>query len=183
MRKLFGFGLLFLIGCYTVLKHPEISYTDSAGETYVSYVSYRSDCFKCHSNAEIAYYNLIPAHRSSPWAYYNTPWWLWWSENYNDTVKSQTTNSINENTREFGSRRSTSSNNNFFTPPPPTRTPTRSETGMSSDSSSSIGKERDSKTGEGRDSSGIRSEENSRNQGRESEQNKEGKRNIGSKRR
>ncbi|MEN3038920.1 MAG: hypothetical protein ABDI07_07195 [Candidatus Kryptonium sp.] len=183
MRKLIGFGLLFLIGCYTVLKHPEISYTDSAGETYVSYVSYRSDCFKCHSIAEVDYYNLIPAHSSSPWVYYNTPWWFWRSENYNDTVKSQSTNSTNENPREFGSRRATSSNNTFFTPPPPTRTPPRSGSETTSDSSSSIGKGKDSKAGEGRDSSNIRSEENSRNQVRESDQNKEGKRNIGSKRR
>ena len=33
MKKIFGFILILLSGCYTVIKHPNVNFADSSGES------------------------------------------------------------------------------------------------------------------------------------------------------
>jgi hypothetical protein len=175
MKKIFGFILILLSGCYTVIKHPNVNFADSSGEIYTSHISYKSNCVECHSSSAMIYfYNLVPAHVSSPWSYYNTPWWLWWSGSPVDTVQVGSEASP-ERSREFGSHRATSDNNSF-NPPPPTRTPPKS--GSDSGTSTSSTMEKD-----GKSNLGERKNESSRDQGKEAKQDSSEKRNIGSRRR
>lgn len=182
MKKLI-LVVLVLSGCYTVIKHPEVNYIDSSGEVYTSHISYRSDCARCHSVSELNYfYDLVPAHTASPWAYYNSPWWFWWSGNYVDTARAQNMEMPSERQREFGSHR-TASGNSSFTPPPPTRTPPKSTSGIEGNSSSSsMGKAKT--TNDRGDQSGFRSSTSgdSREQNKDGNKESEGKRNIGSRR-
>ncbi|CUT01466.1 hypothetical protein [Candidatus Chrysopegis kryptomonas] len=184
MKKAIFLTLIFFAGCYTIIKHPEISYTGSSGETYTSYVNYRSNCASCHSLSELAYYyEFIPAHTSSPWVYYNTPWWFWWINNPPDTSRGQGSTPIAtpERTRDFGSHRSTG--NESFSPPPPTRTPPKSGADTTPSSTSSIGKSDTTKSNDGRNTPSVRSSnEGSREQSRESNTTEEAKRKIGSRR-
>ena len=184
MRKIFLLTLIFFAGCYTIIRHPEVNYTGSAGETYTSYINYRSNCTSCHSFSELAYYyELMPAHTPSPWVYYNTPWWFWWTDNLPTDTSGQilTPVATPERARDFGSHRQ--SGNETFSPPPPTRTPPKSNAdsnSSSSSSSSSIGKSDSSKSDANRNIPGVRSSnESSREQNKETE---EARRKIGSKR-
>ncbi len=180
MKKFLILMLALFAGCYTVIKHPSIDYTDSSGEVYTSHVSYRSNCASCHSPSELSYfYSFIPSHNSSPWAYYNMPWWFQWGNNLTDT--SQTTvgsSPQEERLRDFGVHRG-SNTNSSFTPPTPTRSP--SSSGNNANSSSSGSMEKSSKSGESRDSvQGRTSSDSSKSQ--DKEESKDGKRNIGSRR-
>lgn len=182
MKKLLSFILILLGGCYTIIKHPDVNFVDSAGETYTSHISYKSNCVECHSSSDVVYfYNLVPAHTSSLWSYYNTPWWLWWSGNPIDTVQVGSGVS-SERSREFGSHRATSDNNSF-NPPPPTRTPPKSGSDSGFDASSTIEKDGKSNSGERRGSGIVRSSDESlRSQSKEAKQDSTEKRNIGSRR-
>jgi hypothetical protein len=181
MRNLI-FVLLIFAGCYTIIKHPEVNYEDSSGGVYTSHVSYRSNCSSCHSRAELDYfYDLMPAHNASAWAYYNYPWWFSLVNMEADTVSGSSTGSVFERTREFGTHRTPS--NESFSPPPPSRTPSGSDSSSKSSSTGSISKGSEVKSEGARSSGNLRSSDgNSREQNKESEQNKEGKRNIGSRR-
>ncbi|MFN3135496.1 MAG: hypothetical protein ACK44H_08005, partial [Candidatus Kryptonium sp.] len=133
------------------------------------------------SSDMVYFYNLVPAHASSPWSYYNTPWWLWWSGNPIDTVRVGSEMS-SEKSREFGSHR-TASDNNSFSPPPPTRTPPKSGLDSEASNSSTMGKGEKSNSGERNDPGVARSsDESARNQSKEAKQDSSEKRNIGSRR-
>jgi hypothetical protein len=181
MKKFLILMLVLFAGCYTIIKHPSIDYTDSSGEVYTLHVSYRSDCASCHSSSELFYfYSFIPSHNSSPWAYYNMPWWFQWGDNL--TNANQTTvggSSQEEKVRDFGVHRD-SNTNSSFTPPTPTRSPSNSENNANSSSSGSMGK--NSKNGENRDSTQSRTSNDS-SSSQDKDESKDGKRNIGSRRR
>lgn len=182
MKKFLILILVLFAGCYTIIKHPSIDYIGSSGEVYTSHISYRSNCTSCHSPSELSYfYSFIPSHNPSPWAYYNMPWWFQWSDNLTDTSQATTGGSSQEErVRDFGVHRG-SNTNGSFTPPTPTRSPVNSGKDASLSSSGSMEKERNSKSGESRDSLKSRtSDDNSKSQGKE--ESKDGKRNIGSRR-
>lgn len=126
MKKLI-FSVLVLSGCYTIIKHPEIRFIDSNGETYVSYISYKSNCERCHSTLELSqFYNLTSGSAISPWDYYSTPWWLYRSKNdVNDTVTHEDEVIFDKKQREFGSRRAPMDTHSS-SPLTPTRIPSRS---------------------------------------------------------
>lgn len=169
-------------GCYTVIKHPSISYTDSSGGVYTSHVYYRSNCVDCHSSSELSYfYSFIPAHNLSPWAYYNIPWWFQWSNNLTDTGQATTNASSAEGVRNFGVHRNSNVEGGAFSAPPPTRSPSNSGGNIGSSSSSSMEKGKNSRDGGGVDSvRGKASEDGSKAQ--DKEENKNRRRNIGSRR-
>lgn len=182
MKKLI-FAILILSGCYTIVKHPDVNYIDSSGEVYTSRISYRSNCIGCHSVSELNYfYSLIPSHTTSPWIYYNSPWWFGWSGNYIDTTRAQNIEAYPERQRNFGSHRATTGDNSLVLPTP-TRTPSKSNNGVGKDSSSAS-MEKGGKSNERNEQSGFRSSTggDSREQNRDGNKETESKRNIGSRR-
>ncbi len=183
MKKFLILIFAWFAGCYTVIKHPSIDYTDSSGEVYTSHVSYRSNCSSCHSPSELSYfYSFIPSHDSSPWVYYNTPWWIQWSNNSIDTGQATVSSPPQEERlRDFGVHRGSNTNSTSFSPPTPTRSPSVTGNNASSSSSGSMEKERSSKNSKSGDSVRTRtSDDDSKSQGKE--ESKDGKRNIGSRR-
>ncbi len=184
MKKLLIFVFILLSGCYTIVRHPDVNFVSSSGEVYSSHVSYKSNCAECHSRSDMIYfYSLVPTHSLSPWVYYNTPWWLWWSSGSLDTVQAGGVASP-ERLREFGSHRATSDNNSF-TPPPPTRTPPKSEANSKDSVSSTVEKGDKSNLGERKNTTNIRSpDESSGDQAKGAKQDSnDNRRNIGSRRR
>ncbi len=182
MKKFLILIFAWFAGCYTVIKHPSIDYTDSSGEVYTSHVSYKSNCVSCHSPSELSYfYSFIPSHNSSPWVYYNTPWWIQLNNNLTDTSQATIGDSPQEEKlRDFGVHRG-SNTNSSFSPPTPTRSPSGSGNNVNSPSSGSMEKEKNSKSGESRDSvQGRTSDDSSKSQGKD--ESKDRKRNIGSRR-
>ncbi len=181
MRNLIFIVLIFA-GCYTIVKHPEVNYEDSFGGVYTSHVSYRSNCSSCHSRAELDYfYGLIPSHNASAWVYYNYPWWFSWTNVVDDIVSDSVSGAVFERKREFGTHRAPSGES--FSLPPPSRTPAGSDSSSRSSSTGSVGKGSEVKTEGVRSPANLRSSDgDSREHNKESEQNREGKRNIGSRR-
>jgi hypothetical protein len=143
MKKkiIIGFSILiFISGCYTVLKHPEIENKDDAGNVYYGKVAFQDDCTKCHNSryGEYTYdfdrysdyynegyllnndYNYEP--RNNWIGYYNIPWWyrpnvtITQGTGLPQTTGNRTTNSQPE-IRTIGSTR----NDVNISTPPPTR--------------------------------------------------------------
>ncbi len=75
--------LMFLTGCYTVIKHPAL--TDSEDPQYEHPVYYNDDCSSCHADKTMdispaPQTNYLPRlnyiYDNSRWNdYYSTPWW------------------------------------------------------------------------------------------------------------
>lgn len=84
------FFVITSMGCYTVLKHPQVELAREAEaheeeefgfEAHPNRVTFGDDCQSCH-NAEVGAYHAIavPAPVATPsprWEYYyETPWWF-----------------------------------------------------------------------------------------------------------
>ncbi len=164
MKKLI-FILILFAGCYTVIKHPDVN--EDLG------YQYKSDCASCHSAFDISYlYEPLPSHVSSPWVYYNIPWWIEWLRD--DSSQVNVGASSTEKVRNFGEHRA--GNETSFSPPPPTRTST-----FAKDSTTSSKERGNNSVRISKDSAGANpSNENAKSQ--ENRQNGKRERNIGQRR-
>ena len=78
--------ILFLfftfVGCYTIMKHPEVEYEDNPDFVHVIY--FTDNCMDCHTQQDMALAPMqrpyLPRldyiHRNERWSYYyEYPWW------------------------------------------------------------------------------------------------------------
>lgn len=43
----------FLVGCYTLIEHPKLEFTDSSGNTEKRKIKFFDDCLSCHTKEEL----------------------------------------------------------------------------------------------------------------------------------
>lgn len=152
-----------IIGCYTVLQHPNVELTGKDGTVYDSRISYYDDCSSCHSDiseedaANMTAYDIVKTHLQEDdsevynnrdffgygysWYYgsydyyYNSPWWT----QYTPAVKEGESNYEGSARNNDSGRESTSDRRSTtrFTAPPVSTSSSSSSTSSSVSSSSS----------------------------------------------
>ena len=93
------------VGCYTVLKHPDVrSNSSTVSKHQTRDVSFNDDCQPCHSGSASWSHQAIATRPQSPaasagWYYYDTPWWYQYYSFGTGASQSENTD------RSFDSRR------------------------------------------------------------------------------